>query len=509
MPARLRAAAILPVACLAAPPPAGPGVEGRVLDFAGRPLAGVRVYPDRPRHVTVLDPPPVAVTDAEGRFRLAPGPGDRVLCVEKDGWQRDLVPQAEWGRELRLAPAPEYRVERALVVRLRFAQAQPGLPDAALRRLLFSREPGVASVANYLYEVSKGSLRFEEGAWREMEDPNHPEPSDAAKGEIADAVILALKGQPLGYLDRVDNRTGALKPDGKPDHLWILTPGLPQTMTGDAEDLKPASLLRPLPWDPTERWGAVVTTETAPLGNLVHEAFHEMGEERVDDLYLGCDDPLTAGIWELMDVGQYRGWDRKHDGPPWQEDTGYSPSQPGAWVRRDLWYRGRFQATVGSLRLGKGERAWTGWIRPLERAPGADPQQVVVPDPGVPGAFWTFEVRRPWGFDGGEVGFRHGPGSEGLIVAHVDPDLISVEDEPQGPERVIDAHPRSPEPPQPRFPCGRWELDDAAFNLGPGENPRGREGRLAFEVLATDASGRMEVRITLSAPKARKPRRPR
>jgi hypothetical protein len=234
-----------------------------------------------------------------------------------------------------------------------------------------------------------------------------------------------------------------------------------------------------------------------------------MGEERVDDLYLDCDDPLTAGIWDLMDVGQYRGWDTNHFAPPWQEDTGYSPSQPGAWVRKDLWYRGRFKEAVGTLKLSPRLGVWTGWIRPLERAPGADPQQVVVPDPGVEGAYWSFEVRRPWGFDGGRVGFRWGPGYEGLIVAHVDPDLISVEDDPQGPERVLDAHPGTPEPPAPRFPCGRYELDDAAFNLGRGENPRGADGPLRFEVIATDASGRMEVRIQMTPPKPRPRRRKR
>lgn len=505
----LRAVARMAAFALGGSALAAGAVEGRVVDQAGSPLAGVRVYPDRPRHVSLVVPLPVAVTDAAGRFRLVVDGKDRLLCVEKDGWQRDLVPSPEWGAEIRLRPAPEYRVEKVLVVRLQFPKTVPQVPDAPLRRLLFSREPGVSSAANYLYEVSKGSLVLEEGGWRAMEDPNHPEASDAAKREIADAVLLALRNQPLGDLDRVDNRTGARKPDGKPDHLWIFCPGLPQTLTADARDLKAASLMRPLPWSPSERWGAVVMTETVPLGNIVHEAFHEMGEERVDDLYLDCDDPLTAGVWDLMDVGQYRGWDSNHFSPPWQEDTGYSPSHPGAWIRKDLWYWGRFKDTVGTLRLSSRPGTWTGWIRPLERATGADPQQVVVPDPSVSGAFWTFEVRRPWGFDGGRVGFRWGPGFEGLIAAHVDPELISADDDPQGPERVLDAHPGTPEPPAPRFPCGRWELDDAAFNLGPGENPRGADGRLRFEVLAVDASGRMEVRIQLAPPEPRPRRRKR
>src|SRR5690348_9902557 len=300
-------------------------VEGRVVDEGGAPLAGVRVYPDRPRHVHLVAPPPEALTDADGRFALEVDGRDRVLCVEKDGWQRDLVPEPEWRREIRLRPAPEYRVEKVLVVRLGFTKALPQVPDAVLRHLLFSREPGVASAANYLYEVSKGSLVLEEGAWRAMVDPNHAEASEPVKEEIADSVLLALKGQHFGGLDRVDNRTGARRSDGKPDHLWIFCPGKAQAMTADPHDLQASSLLRPLPWKPSTRWSALVMAETAPLGNIVHEAFHEMGEDHVDDLYLGCDDPETAGIWDVMDIGMYRGWDRNHADPPWQEDSAYSP----------------------------------------------------------------------------------------------------------------------------------------------------------------------------------------
>jgi hypothetical protein len=94
------------------------------------------------------------------------------------------------------------------------------------------------------------------------------------------------------------------------------------------------------------------------------------------------------------------------------------------------------------------------------------------------------------------VGGRFGPGHEGLIVARIDPSLLSPDD-PRGPMRVVDAHPGSPEPPKPHFPCRRWELDDAAFNLGPGENPRGSAGPLTWSVLETDASGRMRVRVSL------------
>jgi len=482
-------------------------VEGRVTD-GHRGLAGVRVYPDRLPRVSLDLDPPVAVTDAEGRFRLTLDPTDTVLAVEKDGWHRDLVPAVEWGRDIVLASEPHHHVESVLIVRLDFDDEASKVPDGALRQLFFSRRPGVASAANYLYEVSKGALSLEEGRLLHFRTADFPAPrTDGQKADMVRWVLQRLHGQDLGPCDRVNNRTGAPGADGKPDHLWVVTPGKPQSLTADEKDLKAVSLLMPLPWDKYDRWPVVFMTEEVPLGNIVHEAFHSMGEQSVDDLYLGCDDPSTAGIWDLMDAGQYRGWDRSHPGEgPWVDDTGYSPSHPLAWVRSELWYRGRYRETMPRLAL-KG-RSWEGWIAPASRAPGADPQWVTVPDPRRKGRFWSLEVRRPWGFERGRVGNRFGPGHEGLVVARIDPSLLSP-DEPKGAVRVVDAHPGTPEPPKPRFPCGRWELDDAAFNLGPGEIPKGRSGPLSWEVLEIDATGRMKVRVELRKPPARTPARKR
>lgn len=501
---RTRGAAFGLLVALAASAPAA-SVEGRVTD-GHRGLAGVRVYPDRQPRVSPAGDPPLALTDAEGRFHLDLEPEDAVLAVEKDGWRRDLVPAAEWRGDIALSPEPRFRKEAIFIVRLDFTDEASKLPDGALRELIFSRRPGVASAANYLYEVSKGAVSLVEGRFLKLRSADFPAPrTDDRKMAMAGWVLERLQGEDLGDCDRLDNRTGAVRPDGKPDHLWIITPGKPQSLTADEADLKAVSLLLPLPWDKTRRWPLIFMTEEVPLGNIVHEAFHSMGEHRVDDLYLDCGDPLTAGIWDLMDAGQYRGWDRSHpEEGPWVEDTGYSPSHPTAWVRSELWYRGWFRSLVSRLAV-KGP-SWEGWIAPVSRAPGADPQWVTLPDPRKKGRFFSLEVRRPWGFERGRVGGRFGPGHEGLVVATVDPSLLSP-DEPQGPVRVVDAHPGSPEPPKPRFPCGRWELDDAAFNLGPGENPKGRSGPLSWEVLETDASGRMRVRVKLARPLAKKSRR--
>ncbi len=472
---------------------AGGDLAGRVTDGT-RGLPGVRIYPDRLPRVGASIPPPVATTDAEGRFRLSLGPEDTVLAVEKEGWTRDLVPAADWNRDRSLRPRLTHRTEAVLVVRLDL----PGVPaqrsDADLRELLFSRRPGTASAASYLYEVSKGGLSLVEGRFLHLPGPAIP-PRDAQGPALARWVLDRLRDLPLGDCDRVDNRTGLPRPDGKPDHLWIFLPGPPQSVTADERHFKPVSLLTPLPWDSTLRWPLLLLPEELPLGNLVHEAFHAMGEHRVDDLYLEAGKALTAGLWDLMDGGQYRGWDRSHpETGPWSQDTGYSPSHPTAWVRSELWYRGGFRDTV--TRLAVKGRTWEGWVPPIAGAPGADPQWVTVPDPRKKGRFFSLEVRRPWGFERGRIGHRFGPGHEGLVVALIDPSLLT-HGQPRGPVRVVDAHPGTPEPPKPRLPLGLWQLDDAAFNLGPGEQPKGRSGPLAWEVLETDAAGRMKVRVRL------------
>lgn len=478
-------------------------LRARVTD-GHQPIPGVRVGLDWPRKVHPRADHAVVETDAEGTFTLPLPPGaPRRLVLEKAGWGRDIIPEAAWGQELRLRPLAQHRREKVLVVRLELPGAVE-VPDSELRHLFFSRGWGVASVANYFQEISKGALELEEGRWLRLP---HPEPlgsePDEVTHDLAQWVLGQLKHLSLGSLDQVDNATGAPGPDGRPDHLWVILPGPPRSVTTQAEHLKPISLLEPLPWNRTVRWPVLVMPDQVVLGNVVHESLHAMGEHRVDDFYLDCGDPVTAGIWDVMDVGMYRGWDRHHplEGP-WVDDTAYSPSQPMGWTRAELWYRGAFRATVPALRVSGA--TWQGWIDPLERAPGDNPQRVLVPDPRRKGRFWELNVRRPWGFDAGTVAGRTGPGREGLVVARVDPSRLSPDD-PRGPVRVLDAHPGTVEPAPPRFPCGRYELDDAAFNLGAGEIDAGEDGPLAWGIVAEDGDGRLKVRLRLKTarPKAK------
>ncbi|WP_306599467.1 carboxypeptidase-like regulatory domain-containing protein [Geothrix sp. 21YS21S-2] len=467
-------------------------VTGRVTDGA-RGLEGVRVHPDRGVRVRPRVQPPVAYTDAQGAFSLDLDPAETHVVVEKSGFQRDLVPVGELAAPVVLGRAPGFRKERVLVVRLDFPDQAPLRTDAELRALFFGRGAGEASAANYFYEISKGSLELEEGAFLHLADAVHPAPrTDAQRGTLVAWVLERIKSMDLKAYDQVDNRTGALRPDGKPDHLWVVPPGPPGTVTRSVKELTAICLLEPLPWNRYVQWPAVFFTDETPLGFIVHEALHAMGENRVDDFYLDSRHPLTAGAWDVMDAGMFRGWDRFHpEAGPWQEDTAYSPSQPMGWVRDRLWYHGAFKDTVSTLQV---RRAWEGWLDPLERAPRDLPQRLVIPDPRRRGRFWELNVRRPLGFDRGRVGDRWGPGYEGLVVARVDPGLLT-RGEPRGPVRIVDAHPRTPGPPAPSYPGGRWQLDDAAFNVGPGEAPAGRDGPLSWEVLEADASGRLRVRV--------------
>lgn len=470
-------------------------IRGQVLGGATG-LPGVRVHPDRGWRMDGPPSVPTAETDAEGRFDLEVASGDQVLVVEKDGWQRDFIPRPEWNRPIPLRRAPGFREERALVVRLAFPGSPPRETQAQLRRWLFDRTPGRASVASYLYEVSKGSLLLAEGRILDLEDPLVRPPKDEDRLEIVRRILGRLGPADWGNLDRVDNRTGLPGADGKPDHLWILAPGPPRSVTLDPRHLTAICFLVRLPWASGTRWPVVFATEEVPLGTFVHESFHAMGEHRVDDLYLDCAHPLTAGRWCLMDAGQLNGWDAVHpDGGPWRPDTAYSPSQPLGWVRTELWYRGAFRETVRIETLARG--SWTGWIDPLVRAPGLHPQCLRVADPRQRGAFWELSVRRPWGYDRGREGSRWGPGREGLLVAHVDPARLTESGDPRGPVRVVDARPGTPEPEPPRHPCGRWQLDDAAYGPAPDAIARGQDGPLRWEVLEADAGGRLRVRIEL------------
>jgi len=473
-------------------------LEGRVTDGL-HPLAGVQVYPDRLVRVRPTLLPPTALTDGEGRFQLALAPTDEVLVVEKPGWRRDLIPRSRWNQDLVLRPA-HLQEESVVVVRLDLPGHPPTRSEAELRSLLFDRRPGVASVANYVYEVSKGGLSLMDGRWLTLKVTSPlPKEADAGRSALVREVLAHLKGQPLGSLDRVDNLTGRPFPDGKPDHLWIIGPGAPGSVTQDPAHFSPISLLMPLPWDRSVQWSTLFFSEETPLGNLVHEAFHAMGEHGVDDFYVADTRRTTAGGWDLMDAGMYRGWDRQHpEAGPWQEDTGYSPAQPMGWTRGELWYAGRFADTVPTLTL-KG-KTWEGWMDPLARAPGTKPQRIKVADPRETRRFWEFNVRWAWGFDRGRCGGRFGPGYQGVVVALIDPTKLT-RGEPRGPVRVIDAHPGTTEPAKPRFPGGRWQLEDAAFGLGPGDVSVGQDGPLRWQVLEVDAEGCVKLRIELRRPR--------
>lgn len=476
-------------------------LEGRVQDSHG-PLEGVRLYLDAPRRALVGGPLAVR-SDAQGVFRLPMPEGRGRLVVEKDGWRRDFVPVTPDMRPLVLDLVPDsgFRRDRVLVVRL----TVPGIPsrrgDMDLREILFGRSPGAASATEYVYEATRGRLRLGLGRIVELAYPEKVSgDTEAVRERITLWVLRQLRDLDLKPFDWVDNRTGAPGADGKPDHLWILAPGACRTITGNPAHFYVRSTLQPLPWEPGQRWPVVFLTEETPVGTLVHELLHAQGEHAVDDYYMP-DEPLTAGRWDPMDAGQLAGWDHHHPNRgPWLEDTAYSPSLPMAFTLGERWYRGAFRDLVQVATVS--ELPWEGWLAPLARAPEAGLQALRVPDPRKPGRFWELSVRRAWGFDAGRTGGRAFP--EGLVVARIDPSLLTTDGDSRGPVRVVDARPGTPEPPKPRYPDGRWELDDAAFQVG--GVPRGSEGPLAWTVLEEDAQGRMRIRVDAAVEPKKAPR---
>ncbi len=468
-------------------------VTGRVTD--GRaPLEGVRIHADR--LMKPLSPRGLMAsgTGSDGVFKLWLDRTDTAVVVEKEGYFRDVVPLQALAEEVVLRPMPLFRRDRVLVVRVNLPEAPLQRSEEALRNLLFGRLPGQSSATSYLYEISKGALLLESGAFMTLDVPVKTG-GEAGRRAITEHVLNALQERDLSAFDWVDNRTGAPGADGKPDHLWIVAPGPTSVVTGQDAHLPTESRLVPLPGDPDRRWGVVFFTEETPLGFIVHELLHAQGEHRVDDLYVP-NRADTAGGWDLMDAGMLRGWDRQHpEQGPWHEDMAYSPAHPMAWTRAELWYRRSFHETVPVLQV-KG-LTWEGWIDPLERAPGVHPQAVRVADLRRKGAFWELSVRRPLGFDRGRVGNRWGAGFEGLVVAYVDPSRLSTDGASKGPVRVVDAHPGTKEPAKPRYPGKRWQLDDAAFNVGPREIPAGQDGPLRWRVLEADGGGRLRLRLAL------------
>ena len=484
---------------------------GRVTD--GRQgLAGVRVYPDRLVRVRSEDLPPMAITDAEGRFALDLGPGDTVLAVEKSGWQRDLVPLADLaGRWCCARPRPTAG-RRCWCCAWTCPASRPLRSDAELRSMLFSRRPGEASAANYYYEISKGSLELEEGALLHLAHPGPAQPAHrtrpaswwttSARSWCAGSWSRsrAWTSSPSTRWTTAPGRPG---PDGKPDHLWIVPPGPSRTITAGPRATTPpsASSCRcpgtrtgtgPSCSSPRRpRWATSSTRACTPWASSGWATSTWTTATR---------SPPAAGT-SWTPASSRAGTATTRTGFPWQEDTGYSPAQPMGWIRAELWYRGRFRATVSTLRVrGPGRAGWTPWSGP----PGTCPSAWWCPTRGSRGRFWELNVRRPWGFDRGRTGDRWGPGYEGLVVARVDPSHMAKVDglrvtHVPGPGAGAERPPglrRTARSPATPAAAGSWTGPPTTW--GPGRLPPAGTGRCAGRCWRWIAAGRMRVRVTLA-----------
>lgn len=475
----------------AVPGPIGTGtasLTGRVIEPGGASIRGAEVWIDgSPSHL--------ALTDDQGAFRIPSLPlGIHTLAVRARGHETDFVPGCiandTRGVEVVLRPVA-CRSEKVLVILVDFPdiKAMPGHDHDYFRRILFSGEPGAPSLQNYVHEVSRGRIDLEcAGIVGWLTDTSHPHSTheDGIRGDVATFALKAANAQvDFRKLDEMDNRTGAPGPDGKVDHVLIVTAGHAKSITGKKDDLNPVVVRHTEYLDGLRSTQQLLIPEDAPLGNFAHEFFHDMGEMYVQDNYLGGSPPqLTTEVWDLMNVGMYNPLVKVEQ--PYFENLGFLPAYPVPWTVRSLWYHGRMAAVVGAQEvLGKGE--FTRTLHPWERG-GPLLQRLLVKANST--AWFDVTVRMRLGFDRGLT-------SEGVLVSLSDPALAGTMPL-RGPVRVRDATPGSPEPTGVHVK-DRWQLDDAPFLAAPGPD-RFREGPLDLTVLLKHADGSFDLVLKVRDP---------
>lgn len=514
-------------------------VSGVVTDgSSGKPIAGATVY---------LDVPPafksrvlhLTTTDAAGRYTLSDLPaGAQTITVRHLGHTLDHAPRTlTAGQSLSvnfvLMPVtvePEPLV--TLFVDFPNLTFSPGHDKTYFDHLLYSDTPGVASVRNYFYEVSRGRMLIVPCASAYVTDTRHPYPHENAdRDDIADTVLPLADAQ-VNYAacDTFDNRDRSPVPDGSVDHVLLITAGLPQSITGDSlHDMNPVAM-----WNTTTGLDGVqseiqvLMPEYSPLGNFVHELFHDMGEVYVQDLYRAtCDtqNPPTVGQWEVMDVGMYNPFlsfptDPRDPADPlypsyeppcsetepdcWFSQVGFAPAQPDAWTLLTRWYHGHYATIATSVTAAAGtSTVYT--LQPWERGTGL--QRIRIADPANASAAWYLTLRGRLGTDAGvRASWYEGRSVQGsgLVITYNDTDL-SGQSNLAGPVRVRDSHPRSGSQPSPAFGCA-FELDDAAFLTG--ETSTYQEGALKVEVLSTNVDGSLDIKVTVGAGLSASPLQP-
>jgi M6 family metalloprotease-like protein len=389
-----------------------------------------------------------------------------------------------------LLKAVTVQVEKVVVIFVEFPDLhhQAIHDEAYYKKILFSNELGVSSLRNYYYEISKGRIDIQLGkfvGWFVDRNHNMKNIEDSVRSDIADFAIHSAIGKvDFKKFDNIQNYDRVPKSDGRVDHIIIIHAGEPQSITAQKTDMNPVCMFN------TEYLGEDIKTtqqvfisESAPIGNFVHEFFHDMGDRSVQDLYTGGNPPLsTVGQWEIMSVGMYNPLISLKT--PYAENIGFLPSYPMPWTM-GRWYHGSLKEAIGKhASVAKGQKKeFT--IYPFET--NSNNLKVVSVMLDETRAISVI-VRQNLGFDRGLRG-------KGVIISKIDASLAGSMNL-LGPVRIQDAHPKSPVPPYLHFTY-EYELDDAAFDIGPGQNSHYEsEGvRIDLKEANKDGSYRVEFEV--------------
>ncbi len=460
-------------------------IEGKVLEkIKMSPISDARVYVDgQPQHA--------AVSDKNGIFRIEGVPLGRYnVAMRAYGFEPDFVMNIDVTSDKKkavdfLLNPVKVQVEKVVVLLVEFPDLRhkPEHNKAYFQKILFSDDIGVSSLRNYVYEVSKGRIDIQLGkfvGWLVDEDYRSDGLEDSERDDIADFAIHAAEPSiDYSLFDSIQNYDRKPKPDGRVDHVMIIHAGEPQTMTAKKSDMNPTCMLNTEYVSGIKTSQQVFISESAPLGNFVHEFFHDMGDRSVQDLYMGGDPPpATVGQWEVMSVGMYNPLDALT--PPYFDRVGYLPSYPLPWSM-GRWYHGALRDAIGKTqKLSRGDKIEL-TIFPFETQ--SDNLKVVT-IPLDETREISVVVRQRLGFDRGLKG-------QGVLISKVDYSLAGSMNL-LGPVRIEDAHPKSLLPTYLHFDYD-YELDDAAFDVGPGKKSHYESEGVRIDVKEANADGSYRV----------------
>ncbi len=461
-------------------------VTGKVLEkIKMSPVFNASVYVDG-------SPQYQASCDESGSFRIEGIPAGRYnIAVRAYGFAPDflmnvdVVPGTAAVANFLLEPVI-IQVEKIIVILVEFPDLrhQAEHDEAYFRRILFSDAIGVSSLRNYFYEVSKGRIDIQLGqfvGWLVDEKHKRADIEDSLRDDIADLVIhAASKSVDYSKFDFIQNRDRKPGPDGRVDHIMIIHAGDPKTITAKKTDMNPTCMFNTEYLDGGMKTSQqVFISESAPLGNFVHEFFHDMGDRSVQDLYMGgSPPPQTVGQWDVMSVGMYNPLDALT--PPYFDHIGYLPSYPMPWTMTS-WYRGSLKDAIGKRqKISRGEKTEL-TVYPFE-ANSENLKVVFIP---------LDDKREISVIVRQQLGFDRGLRDNGVLIAKIDRSLAGQMNL-RGPVRVADANPNSPVPPYIHFTFD-YDLDDAAFDIGPGKNSHYESEGVRIDIKEANADGSYRI----------------